>query len=178
VGSEEEQLAEEMLVGFGTDFRPDTSPLLLEPADLAMFESLAPLLGDTPRRVKRFVNICQLLYAMAPPLTGGTGVHSERARVALLCAICDGSTGIAGQLLDAIEGTRPQPGAPGTVTNPEPPTLSGFLQGLGPTCDGQEWERLTAWLRDHPDWAAVPLTQLDVRLDMVRRLRFDKPAVP
>ena len=65
-GAVEEELAEQMLVTVGTEIRPDTSPLLLEPADLALFESLAPLLGDTPRRVKRFVNICQLLYATHP----------------------------------------------------------------------------------------------------------------
>ena len=124
-----------MLLTFGTEIRPDTSPLLLEPADLALFESLAPLLGDTPRRVKRFVNICQLLYAMTPPLTSGTGVDSERARVALLSAICDGSAGIAGQLLDGIEATRPQPGAPMTAPNREPVTLSDFVDGLESTCD-------------------------------------------
>jgi hypothetical protein len=178
VGPLEEQVAEQMLHTFGTEIRPDTSPLLLEPADLELFESVAPLLGDTPRRVKRFVNICQLLYAMAPPLTSGTGVDSERARVALLGAICDGSAEIAGQLLDGIKATRPQPTAPLVVPNPEPVTLSGFVHGLESTCDPQERERLTAWLCEHPDWGAVPLARFDVRLDMVRRLRFDKPAVP
>ena len=177
VGPVEEELAEQMLLTFGTEIRPDTSPLLLEPADLALFESLAPLLGDTPRRVKRFVNICQLLYAMTPPLTSGTGVDSERARVALLSAICDGSAGIAGQLLDGIEATRPQPGAPMTAPNREPVTLSDFVDGLESTCDHLERERLTGWLGEHPDWGAVPLAQFDVRLDMVRRLRFDKPTV-
>jgi hypothetical protein len=177
VGPLEEELAEQMLLTFGTEIRPDTSPLLLEPADLALFESLAPLLGDTPRRVKRFVNICQLLYAMTPPLTSGTGVDSERARVALLSAICDGSAGIAGHLLDGIEATRPQPGAPLTAPNRGPVTLSDFVDGLESTSDRLERERLTGWLREHPDWGAVPLARFDVRLDMVRRLRFDKPTV-
>ena len=177
VGPMEKELAEQMLLPFGTEIRPDTSPLLLEHADLALFESLAPLLGDTPRRVKRFVNICQLLYAMTPPLTSGIGVESERARVALLGAICDGSAVIAGRLLDGIEATRPQPGAPVTVPNRDPVTLSGFVAGLESTCDGLERERLTGWLSEHPDWGAVPLARFDVRLDMVRRLRFDKPAV-
>jgi hypothetical protein len=175
VGAVQEELAEKMLLTFGTEIRPDTSPLVLEPADLALFESLAPLLGDTPRRVKRFVNICQLLYAMTPPLTSGPGVDSERARVALLSAICDSSSGVAGRLLDGIEATRPQPGAPVTAPNREPVTLSGFVDGLDSTCDRLERERLTGWLRGHPDWGAVPLAQFDVRLDMVRRLRFDKP---
>jgi hypothetical protein len=175
VGSLEEQVAEQMLHTFGTEIRPDTSPLLLGPADLELFESLAPLLGDTPRRVKRFVNICQLLYAMTPPLQSGVGVGSERARVALLSAICDGSAGIAGHLLDSIEATRLQPAAPVTVPNPQPVTLSDFVRGLACTGDRQDWERLTAWLREHPDWGAVPLSRFDVRLDMVRRLRFDKP---
>jgi hypothetical protein len=98
--------------------------------------------------------------------------------VALLGAICDGSAEIGGHLLDSIEATRPQPAPPLVVHNPEPVTLSGFVQGLESTCDPQERERLTAWLREHPDWGAVPLARFDVRLDMVRRLRFDKPAVP
>jgi hypothetical protein len=167
VGPEEEQLAKEMLLTFGTEVRPDTSPLLLEPADLAMFESLAPLLGDTPRRVKRFVNICQLLYAMSPPLASGTGVASQRARVALLAAICDGPAATAGLLLDGIEATR-QPTHP-TVT------LSGFVQALDPGCHRDERERLHGWLAEHPEWGAVPLADFDLRLDMVRRLRFNKP---
>jgi hypothetical protein len=122
------------------------------------------------------VNSCQLLYAMAPPLTSGTGVDSERARVALLAAICDGSVGIAGRLLDGIEATRSQSGAPVAASNPEPITLSGFVQGLDCTCGQQELERLTGWLHEHADWGAVPLARFDVRLDMVRRLRFDKPS--
>jgi hypothetical protein len=166
-----------MLHTFGTEIRPDTSPLLLEPADLELFESLAPLLGDTPRRVKRFVNICQLLYAMTPPLKSGVGVDSERARVALLSAICDGSAGIAGHLLDSIEATRLQPEASVAMPDALPVTLARFVHDLHSTGDQQERERLTGWLREHPDWGAVPLARFDVRLDMVRRLRFDKPAV-
>ena len=76
---------------------------------------------------------------------------------------------------DAIEATRLQPAAPVTVPNPQPVTLSDFVRGLESTGDRQDWERLTAWLREHPDWGAVPLSRFDVRLDMVRRLRFDKP---
>jgi hypothetical protein len=88
----------------------------------------------------------------------GRGVDSERARVALLAAICDGSVGIAGRLLDAIEATRPQPGAPVTVSNPVLLTLSSFIHALESTPD-------------------QPLARFDVRLDMVRRVRFDKPSV-
>jgi hypothetical protein len=112
---------------------------------------------------------------MAPPLTSGGGVDSERARVALLTAICDSSATIARRLLDGIEATRPQPGGP--VTVPNSTTLSGLVDGLEPTCNREERERLTSWLREHPEWGAVSLDQFDVRLDMVRRLRFDRPAM-
>ncbi len=175
VGPVEEELAKKMLLTFGSEIRTNTSLLLLEPTDLALFESLAPLLGDTPRRVKRFVNTCQLLYAMEPPLTSGAGVDSERARVALLTAICDDSAGIAASLLDGIEATRPQAGVPARLPNST--TLSGFVEGLASTCNEQERERLTGWLREHPDWGAVQLHQLDVRLDMIRRLRFERPVM-
>jgi hypothetical protein len=41
---------------------------------------------------------------------------------------------------------------------------------------GAERERLLAWLAKNHAWQDVPFERLDVRLSMIRRLRFDRPA--
>jgi len=142
--------------------RLDTSPLTLTPADLAFFETLAPLLGDTPRRIKRFVNTCQLLFAMAPPLSPQGGFPPDRAVVSLIAAISEGLPTVASYLLPALE-------APTQVS------LGAFLQSC-PGAAADERERLSTWLAEHAQWQNVRLQSLGIRLDMIRRLRFDKPA--
>jgi hypothetical protein len=61
----EEELLTTMLSRRGANPRLDAHLLALTPTDLRFRESLAPLLGDTPRRVKRFVNVTQPLLACA-----------------------------------------------------------------------------------------------------------------
>jgi hypothetical protein len=68
VGPDEAESLEAMLGHYGSTLRLETNQLALSSEDLRFVESLAPLLGDTPRRIKRFVNTCQLLLAMRPPL--------------------------------------------------------------------------------------------------------------
>lgn len=48
----------------GNSIRLEVRPLALTAEELELLESMSPLLGPTPRRVKRFVNTCQLLLAM------------------------------------------------------------------------------------------------------------------
>ena len=66
------------------------------------------------------------------------------------------------------------------LTNLSPSSLARFPRlphvpaGSGRGAD--EGRRLTAWLVAHPHWQQVLLHQLGTRLDMIRRLRFDKPA--
>jgi len=176
VGGEEEDLIAAMLLRHGTEVRLDTSPLLLTPGDLAFFESLAPLLGDTPRRIKRFVNTCQLLFAMAPPLLSDGAFPAERAVISLVAAISEGLPTVAAHLLPALEAAshrKPADVPPGPT--PSQVTLMDFLA----SCSGiaeDERERLSTWLAEHPDWQPVQLDRLGTRLDMIRRLRFDKPA--
>lgn len=176
VGDPEEELIDAMLLRHGTEVRLDTSPLVITPADLAFFESLAPLLGDTPRRIKRFVNTCQLLFAIAPPLPSGGPFPSERAVVSLVAAISEGLPTVASHLLPELEASS-QGNPPHAPTRPAPSqlTLTDFLASCSGVAD-DERERLNTWLVEHPDWQPVQLQRLDIRLDMIRRLRFDKPA--
>ena len=163
VGDDEVEVIEAMLLRHGTEVRLDTSPLVLSLGDLTFFESLAPLLGDTPRRIKRFVNTCQLLFAMAPALPPGDYFPSERAIVSLVGAISEGLPNMASLLFAALE-------APGQQT------LADFLNSCQAAAP-DERDRLAAWLAAHSEWQQVQLPRLAVRLDMIRRLRFDKPAL-
>jgi hypothetical protein len=163
LGDPEEELIKTMLLRHGTEVRLDTSPLTLTPGDLAFFEDLAPLLGDTPRRIKRFVNTCQLLFAMAPPLPPDGAFPPARAVVSLVAAISEGLPTVASYLLPALEAPTQLP-------------LSAFLQSC-PGAAADERERLSRWLAEHTQWQNVQLQSLGIRLDMIRRLRFDKPAL-
>jgi hypothetical protein len=176
VGDPEEELIAAMLLRNGTEVRLDTSPLVLTLEDLAFFESLAPLLGDTPRRIKRFVNTCQLLFAIAPPLSPDSPYPSERAVVSLVAAISEGLPTVANHLLSKLEASsqRNSPHAP-TETVPSQVTLPDFLA----SCSGiaeDERERLNTWLAGNPHWRTAQLQRLATRVDMIRRLRFEKPA--
>ena len=178
LGDQEEELVATMLLRHGTEVRLDTSPLVLEPAELAFFESLAPLLGDTPRRIKRFVNTCQLLFAMAPPLPSGGPFPSARAVASLVAAIGEGLPTVACHLLPELEASSPRnPWRSHELATRSPVTLSAFLASC-PGVAKTEQERLDAWLAEHPEWLTVQLASFDVRLDMIRRLRFDRPSSP
>jgi hypothetical protein len=176
LGDREEQLVEAMLLRYGSEVRLDTSPLVLEPADLAFLEALAPLLGDTPRRIKRFVNTCQLLFAMAPPLPPGGPFPSARAIVSLVAAISEGLPTVAGHLLPELEACSPRnPSRTAELEARSRVTLGAFLD----SCPGEadtELEQLKMWLAKHPGWHVLPLGSFDIRLDMIRRLRFDRPS--
>ena len=173
LGQPEEDALKAMLVHHGTEVRLDTSPLVLDADDLDFFEALAPLLGDTPRRVKRFVNTCQLLFAMAPPLPK-YGNPKARSVVSLVTGISEGLPCVGGRLLAELSAvTRPGPLGP-DLEQRRQTTLGAFLaHQTGAPED--ERERLARWLDQHPGWKDVRLADLGLRLDMIRRLRFDKP---
>ncbi len=156
-----------MLSRRGGDPRLDAHLLALTPADLIFIESLAPLLGNTPRRVKRFVNVTQLLLALPPYLDHNTQHPSDRNIVAFLAALNSGMPTLAASLFDLVE-----PNSTRTLSHivveltPNPPDKSDTLT--------DEHKKLTKWLSDKPDWALLPVKRLTTRLDVVRRLSFDR----
>lgn len=145
----------------GSALRADTSRLALTQGDVEFIESLAPLLGNTPRRVKRFVNVCRLLLAM-PPLLPETPQPSERSGICLLAAVSQGLPSVAEHLFRDIDRS-------------DPSTLKGALAQWVDVNDPQR-ALLERWLEANPVWGGAPLTRLGIRHDLVRRLRFDAPA--
>lgn len=160
VGEEEAAVVEAMLQRRGSGLYMEARALLLSPEDLAFIESLVPLLGDTPRRVKRFINICQFLLAMRPPLATDGG-HSDRHIACLLAAINEGLPTVADGLFAAV-----RCGTGGTLG----PLLSGLA-------NPREAERtaLRTWLGRHAGWQDLPGDRLSTRLDIISRLRFGAP---
>jgi KAP family P-loop domain len=117
MGEVEEELLTAMLSRRSADPRLDAHLLALTADDLRFIESLAPILGDTPRRVKRFVNVTQLLLAFPPALQPGGAIPSDRHVVAFLAAVNSGLPGLAPTLFDAVR-------AASDAASPTPPAYS------------------------------------------------------
>ena len=124
--------------------------MALTAEDLELLESTAPLLGPTPRRVKRFVSTCQLLLARPPRLRQDGGFPSERATVCFLAAINEGLPSIASDLFIVI----------GAVIGESLECIRDWE-----LIDRGERDCLARWLSTRPEWKQVALTHLAVRVD-------------
>lgn len=137
--------------------------LNITPDELAFLDSLAPLLGDTPRAVKRFVNVYQLLAAM-PAIARAQDQHpSERSLAAFLAAVNEAAPRFTSNLFEAMNG--PDQAA----------TLGSLLDSATASLKGER-RRLAPWFEDHPDWKAVPVARFAPLASLVRRLSFRTPA--
>ncbi|MCU1572995.1 MAG: hypothetical protein JWO93_1077, partial [Micrococcaceae bacterium] len=155
---------------YGSWLDPKARQLSISADELRFLESLAPLIGNTPRRVKRFVNICHLLLSMAPPLSDDDRTLSERMGTCLMAAIHEGLPLLAQHL-----GSRATGPAAAAAT-----TLRHALTGLsGPV--GLEGQQFEVWLKKYnaqlpdgsPHLETIPLERLTSRWNMTRRLGFN-----
>ena len=161
LGHKEAESIEAMLGRQGSALRLEANQLSLSPEDLRFIESLAPLLGATPRRVKRFVNTCQFLLAIRPPLQS-EGVCSERRIVCFLAAVNEGLPSLGNELFAAINSGASE-------------TLDSYLAVSAVQTNGEQIA-LKAWLDLNAEWKTVPISKLATRLETVRRLTFLQPA--
>jgi WD40 repeat protein len=146
---------------------PDLNPesLELRPAEIKFMEELAPIVGRTPRAVKRFVNTYRLIKATAADprrfVIDGNPLSPHRI-VMLLLAVETGLRSVAGPLLEA-------------VLNATKDDLT-FKEALDTTKGGaepDEFERLEAWLRrQNGAWEHVPVEMLAQWTDHVARFSF------
>jgi hypothetical protein len=170
VGKREDELVRTMLTDYGSGLDLDARQLSLTPDELAFIESLAPLMGGTPRRVKRFVNICQFLLAMAPPLAAGDILPTERMATCFMAAVHEGLPKLAARLAK-VNASLP------TVP---PPTLSSALAAIEPELT-TEREQLKAWLTKQNEltpagtdpFDQTPMSKFLIRFDLIRRLTFE-----
>jgi hypothetical protein len=159
MGDDQNNLVEEMLSQTGSGLRLETSALALSPPELEFLTSLGPLLGDTPRRVKRFVNTVQFLLSVRPPLSG-EGERAPRQAVALYAAIREAAPTVACHLFAPDSLNKP---LCDVLTNLEPPTA--------------ECAAITKWLESpgNAKWKQVTPAEIGDQQEMVRRIGFDRP---
>jgi hypothetical protein len=167
VDDREKELVGNMLTSHGLWLDLDARQLTITPEELTFIESLAPLLDGTPRQVKRFVNSCQLLLAMAPPLSGQGKGPTERMATCFMAALHESMPALAAEL------AKPHEGAVSTET------LRGVLGGLPPLFK-TDTDRINSWLLRHntsrPGTPTFESTSIDVflrRWEVIRRLRFE-----
>jgi KAP family P-loop domain len=172
VGEREEEAVRMMLGRYGSWLDPQARQLSITTEELRFIESLATLIGDTPRKVKRFVNVCHLLLSMAPPLSGNDEPLSERMGACLMAAIHEGLPLLAQHIGSRASG-------PNTAVT----TLRDALTDLTGPIEAQG-QCLEAWLTRHnatlpagsPPVESSPLARLTKRGDMIKRLRFEADA--
>jgi hypothetical protein len=166
VGPREEELIGSMLTNNGLWLDFDARQLTITPEELAFMESLAPLIDGTPRQVKRFVNSCQLLLAMAPPLSGQGACPTERMATCFMAALHESMPALAAKVAEARERAAP------------PETLRSVLDRLPPRLK-TDTDRINSWLlRHNTSRPGKPLFESTFvhgflrRWDIIRRLQF------
>jgi hypothetical protein len=159
VGPSQEAAVNTMLAHAGTGLRSEASPLALTGEELEFIGSLGPILGATPRRIKRFINTVQLLLSVRPALAG-EGPTSPRLTLCLFAAIHDGLPNLARVIFSPPHVGEPISLVVNSQEAPEP-----------------EQAVLQEWLGfpDHVAWGNVTAKSLGDRLDMVRRIGFEPP---
>ena len=131
--------------------------------------AVAPLVGTTPRTVKRFVNIYRLLKTRAvdpaafDKLRDGLGDHEV---VAFLLAVVTGHPSAAGAVLAALTYCAPRAKLADVV--------KAAVSEEGPNAETAE--KLCDWLRSHPRYATAEATRFASWAAEVGRFSFTPPA--
>jgi hypothetical protein len=159
IGPNEEEVVKTMLTEYGSWLLADTSPLKITGEELGLLQSLAPLVGGTPRRVKRFVNVCQFLLAMAPRLSNLPPQPTERMAACVMAALQEGLPELSAGIEREIKRT---PDA----------TIATILNSItGPNVDAER-EVFKDWLSNHAEWSGAVAQTLLVRIGTIKRMRF------
>ena len=162
IGAPEATVLREMI-------EPRSGPPLFEAAALTVtrdeldaLDRLTPLMGHTPRSIKRFVNVYQLVKIIRRSRAStGAGTPSDEQIAALLLAVAEGLPCLGPALLDEIG--HCSSGTLSTVLGR--PDLSSY---------GDELGRLNEWLNESQNGAFkdVPIVRLDQVASDVQRFVF------
>jgi len=130
----------------------EAATLAITAEELAFIEQLAPLLGGTPRSVKRFVNVFQLVKTIAR--SRGPLDLDSLVRLTFLLAVSTGRPETARDLFSALAAANP-----GDTLGSVAETLLGHAD-------------LKEWLDDNPAWPEVKIASLAPWMEPVRRFWF------
>ncbi|MGH4016246.1 MAG: P-loop NTPase fold protein [Pseudonocardiaceae bacterium] len=137
----------------------EAAKLTVTGPELRLIEDISPLIGATPRAVKRFINVYLLLKSVG---RGRGWPLPEHGQVAVLLAIATGLPELADELLPNLAAAEPL--TLGTVL---PATASGKAAGT-------QLARLNTWLDAHPTWRDVAVGGMDRWVELILRFRFDR----
>jgi hypothetical protein len=152
------------------DSPPDLNPesLELRPAEIRFMEELAPIVGRTPRAVKRYINTYRLIKATVRDVRRfvvDDDPLSPHRIVMLLLAVETGLRSVAGPLLDAI--------LDAAEDDPYAKTFRDALETATGGAENDEAERLEAWLANEDgEWEHAPVGVLAEWADDVARFSF------
>jgi len=138
----------------------EAARLTITPEELAAVGQLAPLLGDTPRSIKRFVNLYLVLKAIGRArgwLDGPDDDRGDAEAVLWLLALADGQPTLANDLFGAVE--RAEAG-----------TTIREVTGRLPMTD--QLDVTMRWLDDNASTADIPAETLTRWLPAIRQLSF------
>ncbi len=166
VGSREVDAADTMLAVHGPWLDRDAKSFTISTSELAFVEALTPLVGGTPRQIKRFVNICKLLLAMSPPLEEGDGPATERTAACFMAAVHQSMPAVARELaaVAAYAGSGI--------------TLDAIVSGIADTRFAGERRKIEKWLVQQTapilgqPFSTANGAMLTKRWGVIRRLRF------
>jgi KAP family P-loop domain/EVE domain len=158
------------------DLHPDR--LTIGPAELKFMEHLAPLLGRSPRAVKRFVNVYRLIKMAIPQGEQASFVQekepaSDFQGVMFLLGIITGMPSLSQPLLTLLL-NPPQDTDGRRVQMNNLDELVNRLDVSNSAVQQTERARLRAWLDGYQDglWKAADLTPLVARAPRVARFSF------
>ena len=135
-----------------------TAALSVTPAELTFLDELAPLLGDTPRSIKRFVNVYQLLCALPVPPEVGSPLYEQAA--GFLLALTTGLPGLYAALCRELK--KEIPGA----------TLAVAVKRASPIVPVEEMARYDDWAKSHAALVGVSAGLFAEPARRVRRFSF------
>lgn len=151
--------------------RTDPSPAALEllPSELAFMEELEPLLGETPRSIKRFVNMYRLMKVMYLDATtegadSGTS-PTDSEKVLFLLAISTGLPSSVSVVLGRLRSAEP------TATLEE---LTIELGDAGSERIADEMSTLRSWLQRRPPWKTLEAASIVEWIVPVARFSFTR----
>lgn len=134
--------------------------LEIRPEELAFMRELAPLLGRSPRALKRFVNVYRLVKAGLSPYqrrvftSPGTGMGDYRA-VLFLLAVDTGAPRAAAPLLRVLHASPP-------------PALRELIDQVDDAAsEGSDWRQVREWLKPR----ATELDDVPALARAARRVR-------
>ncbi|WP_428240216.1 P-loop NTPase fold protein [Gynuella sp.] len=134
----------------------DVAALSIHADELDFLKQLTPLLGNTPRATKRFVNLYQLLriiHHLAPE----NDQESPPDYQLLSFMLATGST---------------VPGLEQSILNAEKHNPYGVLSDVLNNLEPVHANQIQSWMDSRPHWQAIPLTRIQQAYQQVERFLF------